>query len=236
MFAQGSVVQGAPSTPQHTGQLAVVATLNKNLDAKKAKAGDKVTARIIQDLIISGKLVIPRQSKLVGHVVDVRALTKNEAQSRLTLVFDIVQLKKGSVLSLRGVLQALSPPLYDQLIEAALSSPSPYGSGGNGPANRAMISAAQITNPPYTSDQSQSSGARALKNEQRGMENSNKTRAPGAAPRVALDVSSRGVFGIPGLYLLNTGSLPSLVAFGRNLDIESGSQLVVGLESLSAKN
>lgn len=228
LFAQGLLVQGAPSTPQRA-QLAVVATLKKNLDAKKLTIGDRVTAQVIQDVVMDGKLVVPRQSKIVGHVVDVQAFTKGEAQARLALVFDLVQLKKGGTLNFRGVLAAVSPPLFDPFAEAALSSPSPYGSGANGPANKAMISAAQITNPTYSSDQ-QSSGAIALKNQHGGVDHNDKTRAPGAGRLAALDVASRGVLGIPGLYLVNAGSVPTLVSVGKNLEIESGSQIVIALE------
>src|SRR5215472_8936030 len=103
LFAQGLLVQGAPSTPQHA-QLAVIATLKKNLDAKNLKIGDRVTAQVIQDVVMDGKLVVPRQSKIVGHVVDVQAFTKGEAHARLALVFDLVQLKRGGTLSFRGVI------------------------------------------------------------------------------------------------------------------------------------
>src|SRR6185437_13846064 len=43
--------------------------LDKSVDAKKAKPGDPVVAKVDQDLLSNGKIVIPRNSKVMGHVV-----------------------------------------------------------------------------------------------------------------------------------------------------------------------
>src|SRR5262249_7594758 len=44
------------------------AALNTSVDSKKAKAGDSVTAHTTEAVKADGKTVIPKGSKLIGHV------------------------------------------------------------------------------------------------------------------------------------------------------------------------
>src|SRR5215469_7429852 len=65
----------------------LVAELNKSINSKKAKLGDPVKATLTQDVISHGKIVIRRGSKLIGHVTAVNARSKEDAESRLSMVF-----------------------------------------------------------------------------------------------------------------------------------------------------
>src|SRR5260370_2344367 len=47
--------------------------LTKSLDARKAKAGDQVTAMVTQDVKSDGKVVVRKGSKLIGHVTEAKA-------------------------------------------------------------------------------------------------------------------------------------------------------------------
>jgi cytoskeletal protein RodZ len=57
------------------------ATLANSLDAKKNKAGDRVEARTAQDVKQDGKVVLKKGTRLVGHVTEAQARTKDQAQS-----------------------------------------------------------------------------------------------------------------------------------------------------------
>lgn len=48
----------------------IPAALSKSVDAKKAKPGDKIEARITMDLLCNGKVVTPRDTKVIGHVTE----------------------------------------------------------------------------------------------------------------------------------------------------------------------
>ena len=85
------------------------AELSKTLDAKKAKAGDPVTARLLADVVSHGKIVARRDSKLIGHVTEAQPYTKENPESRLGIVFDKVILKGGQEVPVRSMLLAMRP-------------------------------------------------------------------------------------------------------------------------------
>src|ERR1700736_2487510 len=49
---------------------AVNATLSQPVDAKKNKPGDQVTAKTTEATKSEGKVIIPRGTKLIGHVTE----------------------------------------------------------------------------------------------------------------------------------------------------------------------
>src|SRR5712692_261549 len=59
------------------------ATLSHSVDARKNKPGDEVEARATQAAKSDGKVVIPKGSKLVGHVTEAKARAKGESESTL---------------------------------------------------------------------------------------------------------------------------------------------------------
>lgn len=83
------------------------AELTKPIDAGKAKPGDEVTAKLTQDFKSDGKVVFHKGSKLVGHVTEAQAHSKNNAESRLGIVFNKVQLKGGEEVSINAMVQAV---------------------------------------------------------------------------------------------------------------------------------
>src|SRR5260370_20528704 len=109
----------------------IQAELTKSLDAKKAKAGDEVTAKVTQDVRSNGQVVIHKGSKLVGHVTEVKARSKEDSESRLGLAFDRAVLKNGEQVVLGAAVQALAPPA--SAAASAVNSDS-LGVGGGMPA------------------------------------------------------------------------------------------------------
>ncbi len=85
------------------------AELSKTLDAKKAKIGDPVFALLLADILSHGKVVAHRDSKLIGHVTEVKSYTKEDSESRLGFVFEKIRLKGGEEVPFSSVLMALHP-------------------------------------------------------------------------------------------------------------------------------
>lgn len=110
----------------------VEATLLKALDAKKSKVGDEVTAKVTRDLKAGDQVLIARNSKIVGHLTDVKAKSKDQAQSLLVIGFDRAVLKDGGELPLNVTIQALGKPVDDRTLEVsdALRGTSPNTSAG----------------------------------------------------------------------------------------------------------
>src|SRR5215469_5582824 len=121
------------------------AELTKSLDAKKAKPGDEVSAKATQDVKSNGQVVVRKGSKLVGHVTEAQARSKENAESKLGILFDHAVLKDGSQVNFNAVVQALAAaqtqaaPLSagadDMAVgggSAGTSRPAPMGGGAGG--------------------------------------------------------------------------------------------------------
>ena len=72
----------------------ISAELMSNIDASKAKEGDKVEARVTKNVKQRGKVLVHKGDKLVGHVTSVENGLKGKGGSSLGVAFD--QLVQGS--------------------------------------------------------------------------------------------------------------------------------------------
>src|SRR2546428_9883522 len=84
------------------------AALSSPIDSKKCKPGDQVTAHTAEAAKSEGKTVIPKGSKLVGHVTQASARAKGESESALGIVFDKAILKNGQEIPLNVAIQAVA--------------------------------------------------------------------------------------------------------------------------------
>jgi hypothetical protein len=75
----------------------ILGEMNTGLDSKKAKVGDKFTARTTEALKSSdGRTIMPRGTKMEGHVTQAEARNKGGTASTLGLQFDKAILKDGT--------------------------------------------------------------------------------------------------------------------------------------------
>jgi hypothetical protein len=257
LIAAGALLVSAPVVPgQATGQtsaqshseqsasLATGTTLNaqlsRPLDSKKANPGDVVTAQTTEAVKVDGKIVIPNNTKLMGHVTRASARAKGDADSVLAVQFDRAVLKDGHEMPLQVTLQAMasdqgsSPVNGDDLqpmgnIEGGAAGAGAAGTrgtvGGVGNTVGGAASGAAST-VPRTIDQS-------------GTLNSATGAATGASGQVAGGVSSsgelkptsRGVYGLKGLTLRanaeNSANGAVIVSAGTNVHLESGTRLLL---------
>ncbi len=84
------------------------AALAGSLDARKNKEGDQVVAHTTQAVKSDGQVVIPKGSKLIGHVTQAKARAKGESESALGIVFDKAVLKNGQEMPIHVMIQALA--------------------------------------------------------------------------------------------------------------------------------
>jgi hypothetical protein len=85
------------------------AELTRPVDVKKNKPGDTVMARTTEDVKSDGKVVIPKGSKLIGHVTRAQARAKGESESSLGIVFDrAIPRNGGQEVPVHAVIQALA--------------------------------------------------------------------------------------------------------------------------------
>ncbi len=87
------------------------AQLTKSVDAKKAKVGDEVVARITQDLRgNAGVVVLAKDTKIFGHVTQVQARSRDQKESQLAILFDHAVLKSGETIQMPMSIQAIIAP------------------------------------------------------------------------------------------------------------------------------
>jgi hypothetical protein len=51
------------------------------LDAKKLKADEEIVGRVTQDLVYNGKIIVPRDAKVMGKVADVKLAAKDDPET-----------------------------------------------------------------------------------------------------------------------------------------------------------
>ncbi len=207
--------------------VSLVAEITKSVNSKKAKLGDEVKARVAQDLLLKGMIVLPRESQLLGHVVEAKAHSKADPEARLGIVFDRALLKNGKQVEMSAVLQALAPPLataidaQDPMIQQANDRTArmlPRLDSGVGP-NRNMTD---------TSARSPQINTKISKDGNVTKENSSTPWTPGSK----LDAGNRGVFGFPDLALTAAGDKgPAISSQKNDIKLEGGTQIVLKIVS-----
>ena len=114
--------------------------LSKTVDAKKAKTGDEVIATVTQDMkTTSGEVLMPKDTKVIGHVTEAQARNKEQKQSELGIAFDHAVVK-GDQMQLPMSIQAvIAPPSNNPNANSsgppasAPSAPAPSGGSANAP-------------------------------------------------------------------------------------------------------
>jgi hypothetical protein len=87
--------------------------LTKSIDAKKAKAGDQVEAKVTEDLKANnGEIIVPKNTEVVGRVTEVQARNKEQKESEVAIAFDHAVTKNGSDVILPMSIQAVIAPSY----------------------------------------------------------------------------------------------------------------------------
>jgi hypothetical protein len=225
------------------------AELTKSIDAKKAKPGDEVTAKLTQDVKADGKVVLHKGSKLVGHVTEAQAKTKENSESKLGVVFDKAVLKGGQEMAFNGAIQALAAPAQGSLsatTDDAGSLGSGMGSGGGpvmgggrtsggvAPLSGGAGGAVNSTLGSATSTASNTAGS--VTNSTTGAVNGSVNQTTGAvtngaAANGAFNSATRGVVGMQGIALNTaaTGNAQGSVisSASRNVKLDSGTQMIL---------
>ncbi len=199
------------------------------VDSKKCKPGDAVNAHTTEAVKSEGKTVIPKGSKLVGHVTQASARTKGESESALGIVFDKVILKNGQEIPLSAGIQAIAAAQSG--VSAAGSDMDTMGgmgasgagsgvAGGRGAVGGVTSAAGGAVGAVNTAAYAGGSVAGASKGAVGGL------NAAGQ-----LTSNSQGVFGLNGLNLsaasLNATQGSVITSAGKNVHLDSGTRMLL---------
>jgi hypothetical protein len=209
------------------GGITIRVSLEKSLDARKNHAGDEVLARTTENVNSKQQIVIPKGSKLVGHVTEVRAKAKDESQSVLGIRFDRAVLKDGREIPLEVSIQALAAA--DPNVEGRDSSYLMADANENGALPvRVEGPPSQFSGRDEISGADTSSTAKPVDASGNIREAANLDPVGGSSGE--LISSSHGVFGIRGLALSSVpNSAPEslIVSPSRNVHLDSGTRMIL---------
>jgi hypothetical protein len=225
-----SDAQAASASQLQSGST-VQAELTKPLDARKNKVGDEVVAKTTHDVKSNGHVVVPRGSKLIGHVTEVKAHSKDQANSELGIAFDHAVLKNGTEMPLALGIQAIgrAPASAAAMEEDTMASGSAGAVGSSGGraagGGGGMLGGVRSTAGGVVNTAGSTAGA--------------ATSAAGSAGSAvsrplasgSLTSTSQGVVGLNGLSLATdasnstTGSV--ITSNGSNVHLDSGTQMVL---------
>ena len=226
-LAQNSAQPSAASESQNTAfrlapETIIRVELAKSVDAKKAKVGDEVMAKTIDDFLSDkNEVLAPKGSRVLGHVAEVSP-HQGESASTLGIAFDKIVLKNGTEVRLKASIQAIGPPESnaaagnDNLGAPAnsggmspMSSPGRGAYGGTTP-NPGGTMPGNANNPgPAAQDASQT-----------------------AAINGRLTPDAQGVVGMSGLSLSTGAAQDSLLSSPKhNVKLDSGTQMILRVTS-----
>lgn len=218
----------APAAAQTSapGDTQVLAELKQSLNTKKVHVGDPIKATVTQDVLMHGRIVIARETKLVGHVTEVKVRSDNDKESFIGLVFDKALLKGGREIQFNGTVAAMAAPA-PMRVDDGDPMLSPPGSivrdNVGGPQQAPRGTGLPSTDAPLNTAESANASAARMGRD---------TGSPGGSKSTAglLSAGSRGVFGLPGLTLRTDpgGGHGSVISsLNHNVVLESGTQMLI---------
>jgi len=204
------------------------AVLIKPVDARKAKPGDEVVARSTQDVKSDGHVVIPKGSKIVGHVTEAKARSQGNTESALGIAFDHAVLKNGTQMPVALAIQAIAAgqanaaAAVDDGVMANQSAGGQSSVTGRSPSG--LVSGVGSTAGRVVN----TTGAQA---------GSTLNTAASSTGSVAggLSSASHGAVGLPGLTLSSDASSSTnasvISSKNSNVRLDSGTEMILSVKS-----
>jgi hypothetical protein len=161
-----SAAASQTATPRMAPGSVIPVQLTTTVDAKKAKSGEEVTAKVTEDLKASnGMMLMPKNTEIVGHITEAQARNKQEKESQVGIVFDHAVTQNGNVSYPLSIQAVISPQVFQ-----------------NPNANNAGNTASAPPTPPSSMPSSQMPGGaagRGMGGGQAGPPNAPPTATPG---------------------------------------------------------
>ena len=113
----------AAATPQADNR--ILAQLDKLTHAKRVKSGDEVTAHLVAPAKLPNGRELPKGTKLLGTITDVKAKADKEGPSKMGLLFTTVAPKDGKEMTVSMVLVTVAPHLQQNDVDL-LAAGNPF--------------------------------------------------------------------------------------------------------------
>lgn len=196
--------------------------LTKTIDAKKAKTGEQVVAKVTQDMRTStGEVLVPKDTKIIGHVTEAQARSKEQKESELAIMFDRAEIKNGNSMELPMSIQAIIGQQNNQPAPGGNDQgppPEPGGGAAPMPSSAGRSPMAGGSTPPPSAPPSEEPGAAPSAGQA-----ANNSRPP-------INGHTTGVIGLSNIQLSPNSNAQqgSVVTSDRNnVKLESGTMLLL---------
>jgi len=196
--------------------------LAKTVDAKKAKTGDEVVAKVTMDMKSNnGDVLVAKDTKVVGHVTEAQPRNKEQKESELGIAFDRTVTKSGE----------MQMPMSIQAIIAPPNANSNNGASGNDQSTASVPSSSPSSTPSSTSRMGVGSTAPANTPTANTMPTASDTgnNSNGNA-RPQITAKTEGIIGISNMKLAPAPNAAqgSLVSSDKNnVKLESGTMMLL---------
>jgi hypothetical protein len=228
------------------------AALSQPIDAKKNRPGDPVYAKTTEPTKSQGKVVLPKGTKLVGHITEAKARASGESESAVGIVFDKAILKNGqevplntSVRALAAAQTAASGSAGADDLEAGGAIGGGAAGGGRAAAGGALggvRSTAGATTGTVTNTAARTggvaTGAAGGLNSAANVAGASRGATGGLNTAGQLTSNSQGVFGLQGINLNSaaaTSTQGSLItSTSKNVHLDSGTQFLLVTRSAAS--
>jgi len=194
--------------------------LTKTIDAKKAKTGDEVVAKVTQDLKTnSGEVLVSKDTKVLGHVTAAQAHSKEQKESQLAIAFDRAVEKNGNEMQIPMSIQAIIGPQNN----------GPQNNSA-GESNQAPPNSAPTSTPSGSGRPGTMSGSAPPATPAPSTTGSNTPTDSQPSARPPITAETQGVVGISNLKLEPAGqpNQGSVISSDKNnVKLESGTMMLL---------
>ncbi len=267
--ASASSHAGASGSAAGTGSASAQMTpvsgeLAGKLDSKSAKVGDPVVLKTTQTARTADGVVIPKGSRLLGHVTAVQAHRRDNQDSELAMQFDRAELKNGQSMAIRSVVESVNPSSAaieaTQMSDTDMFASSPGapegtvigGAMGGARSGGGLVGGSRGLLGGTGSIAGGAAGAAGSATGSVAQGTRSTSRAVGATAGSGLNVangSARGVAGSSGSLAAQSTGIPGVMLGGaasgaasgvltaskRDVHLDSGTQMVLGVSSAVSK-
>ncbi|MBV9885808.1 MAG: hypothetical protein JO119_04600 [Acidobacteria bacterium] len=117
------------------------ASLDEALDTRHAKAGDAVAAEAAEDVSYQRCVVLPKGTKIIGHIVKVTSGAKGRTGSAIFVTFDKAVMKDGQEIIFNAGIQALAVTAVPESARSTVSEAQaiPVENSESGAANDSFV-------------------------------------------------------------------------------------------------
>ncbi len=220
------------------------AALSAPVDSKKAKAGEQVMARTTESVKEHGRTVLPRGTRLIGHVTEASARANGDANSALAIQFDHAILKHGEEMPLDVTIQALASAQTAASLASddvdAMGSTGAYAGGSGAAAGRGALggvtstaggAVGAVTNTAANAGSLAGGTVDAAARTAAGASAASNGAVGGLNAAGQLMSNSRGVFGLNGTSLTSAASNDTqgsvITSAGKNVHLDSGTRMLL---------